>query len=159
MDAKNLVVLAARNVNRNKTRSFLSLAAIAVGVAGLILSGGFVHDLIVQLGEAVIHSQSGHIQLARPGYFRAGSRSPGKYLIADDEASRLALGNVAHVQEAMRRIAFSGLVGNGRSSYPIAGEGIEPDQEAKLGTYMVLQQGRTMGANDRYGALVGAGVA
>jgi putative ABC transport system permease protein len=159
MDAKALLGLAGRNVNRDKARSFLSLAAIAAGVTGLVLSGGFVHDLIVQLGEAVIHSQSGHIQVARTGYFDFGSRAPGKYLMTDEEVERLAVAQVPHVREAMRRIAFTGLLGNGRSSYPIAGEGIEADREARLGTYMLLEQGRMLTGNDRYGALVGAGVA
>ncbi len=154
-----LLELAARNVGRNKARSALSLAAIASGVAGLILSGGFVHDLFFQLGEAVIHSQSGHIQIAKSGYFEFGSRSPGKYLISADETQRIESGHLAHVKAVMRRVAFSGLVSNGVSSYPIIGEGIEAEQEAKLGTYMVLVEGRTLSAKDRYGALIGAGVA
>ena len=152
-----LVVLAMRNVGRNKTRSALALAAIACGVAGLILSGGFVQDILFQLGEALIHSQSGHVQIARAGYFDFGTRSPGKYLMSSDETQRL--GNVPHVDEAMRRIAFSALASNGRSSYPIVGEGIEAAKEAKLGTSLVLLQGRMLAPQDRYGALVGAGVA
>ena len=47
----HLLGLAARNVMRNTARSILSLAAIAAGVAGLMLSGGFVNDLVFQLGE------------------------------------------------------------------------------------------------------------
>jgi putative ABC transport system permease protein len=154
-----LVGLAARNVTRNTTRSMLSLAAIAAGVAGLILSGGFIDDLIFQLGEAVIHSQSGHVQVGRSGYFASGSRSPGRYLVSPDEMARLAPEKLPHVAQVMRRVGFSGLLGNGRSSYPIVGEGIEPDKEAKLGTYMVLAEGRALTSRDRYGALVGAGVA
>jgi putative ABC transport system permease protein len=144
---------------RNTTRSLLSLAAIAVGVAGLILSGGFVNDLIFQLGEALIHSQSGHVQIGRKGYFVSGSRAPGRYLVSPEDIAGLAPDKAPYVVEAMRRVAFSGLLGNGRSSYPIVGEGIEPDQEAKLGTYMVLAEGRALTSRDRYGALVGAGVA
>src|SRR5205807_172092 len=48
---------------------------------------------------------------------------------------------------------------NGRSSYPVVGEGIEAEKEAKLGTYLVLVEGRALASRDRYGALVGAGVA
>lgn len=151
--------LAARNVGRNKGRSALSLAAIATGVAGLILSGGFVNDLIYQLGEALIHSQSGHVQIARSGYFEFGSRSPGKYLISSEEAERAQAGRLQHVDQIMRRVGFSALLGNGRSSYPVVGEGIEAELEAKLGTSLVLREGRSLSAKDRYAALVGAGVA
>jgi len=154
-----LVVLAARNVGRNKRRSALSLAAIACGVAGLILSGGFVHDLILQLGEAVIHAQSGHIQIAKRGYFEAGSRSPAKYLIAPAEAQRIGAASVGHVELVAQRLSFSGLVSNGRSSFPIVGEGAQPENETELGTYTVLLNGRPLSSRDPYGVLVGAGVA
>lgn len=156
---KRLAGLALRNVARNTGRSLLSLAAIATGVAGLIVSGGFVNDLIFQLGESVIHSQSGHVQIARSGYFSSGSRSPGRYLIAPQDAARLEVGKLPHLAASMRRVGFSGLVGNGRSSYPIVGEGIEADQEARLGTALVIAEGRPLRAGERYGALVGAGVA
>lgn len=154
-----VVRLAMRNVSRNKARTALSLAAIACGVAGLILSGGFVRDLIFQLGEAVIHSQSGHIQIAKAGYFEFGSRSPGKYLVTPGEVKRIELNRVANVSLVARRLAFSGLISNGRSSYPITGEGIEPQKEAKIGTYTVVLAGRALASQDKYGAYLGAGVA
>ena len=151
--------LAGRNIRRNLWRSVLSLGAIAIGVAGLVVSGGFVADVIYQLGEALIHSQSGHIQIARAGYFDAGSRSPGKYLVGAEQAQRLDLAKDPNVSVVARRIGFSGLLGNGRSSYPILGEGIEAGPEAKLGTSVMMQAGRPLAPSDRYGALVGAGVA
>jgi len=159
LDLKALLKLAARNLTRNKARSALSLAAIAIGVAGLILSGGFVNDLIFQLGEALIHSQSGHVQVARAGYFEVGSRSPAKYLITPEQAEQTQLAKLPHVAEVMRRLNFSALLSNGRSSYPVLGEGIEADREAKLGTYVLMLQGRALTQNDRFGAIVGAGVA
>ena len=63
--------LARRNVLRQRTRTAMTLAAIAFGVIGLILSGGFVQDIFIQLGEAVIHSQSGHLQVAKAGFAAA----------------------------------------------------------------------------------------
>jgi putative ABC transport system permease protein len=71
----------------------------------------------------------------------------------------MELDQLPHVAGSMRRVGFSGLVSNGRSSYPIVGEGIEADAEAKLGTSLVLLEGRGLTSRDRYGALVGAGVA
>lgn len=154
-----LLALAARNVVRHTGRSLLSLAAVATGVAALMVSGGFVNDLIFQLGESIIHSQSGHLQIAHGGYFSSGSRSPGRYLIAAADVAALQLDGRAHVEASTRRVSFSGLLSNGRSSYPIVGEGIEPEAEARLGTALVLSQGNQLAARDRYGALVGAGVA
>ena len=63
----------------------MTLAAIVFGVAGMILSGGFVQDILFQLGEALIHSQSGHLQVAKSGFFTLGSRKPDQYVIAKPE--------------------------------------------------------------------------
>ena len=81
-----MLKLALRNVFRHKLRTSMTVGAIVMGVVGLILSGGFVADILVELGEAVIHSQSGHIQVAREGYFTVGSRSPEQYLMDRPEA-------------------------------------------------------------------------
>ena len=69
--------LALRNVLRQQTRTALTLAAIGLGVAGLILGGGYVEDILVQLREATIHSQLGHLQVYKTGqYASAGSEGP-----------------------------------------------------------------------------------
>ena len=54
--------LALRNVFRQKVRTTFTLA-IASGVVSLIVSGGLVQDFFIQLREATIHSQFGHLQL------------------------------------------------------------------------------------------------
>lgn len=77
-----MVKLAFRNIFRQRVRTAITLAAITFGVAGLILAGGFVRDIFFQLGEALIHSQSGHLQIVKSGFFTYGSRSPEKFLIA-----------------------------------------------------------------------------
>ncbi len=74
--------LALRNVFRQKSHTVMTLVAIIGGVAGLILAGGWVNDIFVQLSEALIHSQSGHLQVYKKGFFAEGSRAPEKYLIS-----------------------------------------------------------------------------
>ena len=65
-----------RNIFRQRLRSAATLAAITLGVAGLILAGGFVQDIFVQLGEALIHSQTGHLQIPVRAIARAASALP-----------------------------------------------------------------------------------
>src|SRR5262245_2751602 len=77
--------LASRNVLRHKGRTATTLAAVTFGVVALVLSQGFVEDIFVQLGEAIIHSQTGHLQLAKEGYFAHGAHQPDKYLVPDPE--------------------------------------------------------------------------
>ena len=63
-----LLKLAAQNVLRQRGRSATALIAIALGVASLIVAGGFIHDVYIQMGESIIHSQYGHLQIYRRGY-------------------------------------------------------------------------------------------
>jgi putative ABC transport system permease protein len=154
-----LLKLALRNIFRHKLRTGITLAAIVFGVSGLILSGGFVHDLYQKLGEAVIHSQSGHLQIARAGYHAHGMRSPERHLIADAQRIAQSVLALPQVKDVMARMSFSGLLGNGRSDWPIIGEGVEPDKEARLGTFISMTAGRQLTVADSFGAMVGAGVA
>lgn len=151
---------ALRNIFRQKVRSAATLAAIAIGVAGLILAGGFVKDIFIQLGEAIIHSQTGHIQITRAGYSDNKTRAPEKYLIEQGENLKTQLiKNVPGIDQAISRLGFTGVINNGRRDLGIIGEGIEPDGEAKLGTFLRYLDGRALTNKDLDGIVVGEGVA
>jgi len=158
--SNSLFSLALRNVIRQRARSIATLIAIAIGVAGLILAGGFVQDIFIQLGEAIIHSQTGHIQLTRQGYNEGKIRAPEKYLIENPEALKANIQQSApQAQLLMSRLGFSGVLNNGKRDLGIVGEGIEPDAEATLGTYLQFIEGRALTNNDQDGIIVGQGVA
>ena len=137
----------------------MTLAAIVFGVVGLILSGGFVEDIFLQLAETTIHSQSGHLQIYKTGFFAQGSRAPEKYLIDEPDSIRSALDRFPEIDDTMARVNFSGLLNNGRTDLSIVGEGVEADKEARLGSHLKISAGRQLGKADAYGILVGHGVA
>src|SRR5678815_3811670 len=139
-----MLKLALRNVFRQKLRTGMTMAAIVLGVVGLILSGGFVQDVYHQLGESIIHSQSGHLQVSRAGFQAHGTRSPEKFLIERPESVSELLKKLPEIEDVMARINFSGLISNGRSDWPIIGEGVEPDKEAALGTQVLFVEGRQL---------------
>ena len=151
--------LAARNISRHKTRTALTLGAIVLGVVGLILTGGFVEDIFTQLREATIHSQIGHLQLYKAGYYTAGRRSPYQHMIQDSHKKIMELRELPHVVDLMPRVNFSGLLSNGRTSFPVIGEGVDPAKEARLSTYIVIKEGRQLAPKDAYGIMLGSGVA
>lgn len=154
--------LAWRNIIRQKINTAMTLAAIMCGVTGIILSGGWINDIYVQLGEALIHSQSGHLQVYKAGYFDAGTRSPERYLISDPDSIKeqvIKETGVEKFDSIMARLNFSGLLNNGRSDLPIIGEGVEPDREAKLGSSLSITAGRQLANEDTFGVMLGRGVA
>lgn len=154
-----MLKLALRNVFRHKLRTGMTLAAIVFGVVGLILSGGFVQDMYYQLGESIIHSQSGHLQVSRAGFHAHGKRSPEKFLIDQPDSVKQKLLTQPQVADVMERINFSGLISNGRSDWPIMGEGVEPDKESRLGTHVKITAGRQLAKGDTFGVVLGEGVA
>jgi putative ABC transport system permease protein len=154
-----MLKLALRNIVRHKLRTGMTLAAIFFGVIGLILSGGFVQDLYFQLGETLIHSQSGHLQVSMSGFHAKGTRSPERYLIDDPESLRQTLLKQENISDIMARVSFSGLINNGRTDWPIIGEGVEPEKEATLGSHLKITAGRQLSSSDSNGILLGQGVA
>lgn len=154
-----MLKLALRNLLRYRFRTGMTLAAIAFGVVGLVLSGGFVEDVFIQLGEALIHSQSGHIQISRTGYFASGANSPQQYMISDLDPVRRQAADLPAIEDLMARVKFLGLLNNGTSDWPVNGEGLEPDREAKLGSYTRITAGRQITDADHDGIMVGQGVA
>ncbi|MCM8579464.1 FtsX-like permease family protein [Accumulibacter sp.] len=153
------VAFALRNVLRQRARSAATLAAITMGIVGLILARGFVQDIFVQLGEAVIHSQSGHLQIARQGYQEGHIRSPESYLIDNPDALKESLRRAPGVRMAFARLGFAGTINNGKRDLGIIGEGVEPSAEATLGTYLQYIAGRPLADTDRDGVVLGQGVA
>lgn len=151
--------LAFRNIFRNRLRTALTLAAIVSGVAAIIVSGGFVEDVFVQLRESTIHSRLGHAQIYRAGYLEYGQREPTRYLIDEPQPLVDQVAAIPHVQDVMTRVNFSGLANNGRADLPIIGEGVETDKEARLGTAMSFIAGHTLQDDDPFGVIVGEGVA
>lgn len=154
-----MIKLAFRNIFRQRVRTAITLAAIVFGVTGLILGGGFVRDIFFQLGEALIHSQSGHLQVVKTGYFTYGSRSPEKFLITDSLLLKHEMANIPDIQEILERISFTGLLNNGKTDWPIVADGVEPDAEARLGSFMQIVEGRQLSQKDSFGVTIGQGIA
>ncbi|QSA95691.1 ABC transporter permease [Methylococcus sp. EFPC2] len=151
--------LAFRNIFRHAGRTLLTLTAIALGVAGIILTGGFVEDIFIQLREATIHSQLGHIQIYHSGYYEVGQRDPFKYLMESPGILLDRLKGTHDVNDVMTRLNFSGLANNRKADLPIIGEGIEANKENRLGTFLSIVEGRQLVDSDATGILLGKGVA
>lgn len=150
---------ALRNLFRQRGRTAMTLASIVFGVIGLILSGGFVEDVFVQLREATIHSRLGHLQIYRAGFYANGAKDPYGYMIDDAEVVQREIDALPGVVDSMKRVNFFGLVNNGKTDLPIIGEGVEPTKEARLGSYVYVIEGRQLRDDDAYGILLGEGVA
>ena len=153
-----MFALALRNVLGHRLRAGMTLGAVLFGVMSLVLSGGFVEDMFIQLREAVIHSQYGHLQINARGFFAKGARAPDRFMI-DPDPLRRKIAMLPGVDDVMARVSFSGLLSSGRSDHSIVGEGIEAGREARLGTFIRIESGRALADQDKYTMIVGKGLA
>ena len=154
-----MLKLAARNLFRQRTRTGLTLAVIVLGVAGLILSAGFISDTLAQLRESTIHSRLGHLQIYKDGFFANGGRNPYAFLYAEDPALVAELRRDPRVEMVTARLFFFGLLSNGHGDLPIIGEGVNPDKESGLGSAINMLSGRALTRADTGGILIGEGLA
>jgi putative ABC transport system permease protein len=153
------VVLAARNIVRQRRRSAFALAAIAFGVAALIVANGFIDWIVFKHRETTITSQFGHIQVTRKGYFKEGTADPFGYLLAKSAPERDAIERLPAVRVLGGRLAFSGLVSIGDETVSFIAEGVEPDKERILSSSLRIAKGADLSVDDPKGIILGVGLA
>src|SRR5579872_4534678 len=76
------LALAIRNLERNRRRSLMTLAAIIVGAVAILLFGGYTRNIRYGLQMGFVRT-SGHLQIQHKDYFLYGSGNPAAYGIAD----------------------------------------------------------------------------
>lgn len=151
--------LALRNLFRQKVRNLITLASIVFGVAALIIAGGFVQDILIQLRDATIKSRLGYVQVFKAGYFELGRRDPYAYLIENSNLLAAKLKQEKSVVDILRRLNFTALLNNGKTDRSVIVEGVEAEKESRLGSFMAIIGGRQLSSGDEHGILLGEGVA
>jgi putative ABC transport system permease protein len=77
----NALLLALRNLLRNRRRSITTLLAMIVGAQAILLFGGYSRDIALSL-ETDYVQRSGHLQIQHKDYFLYGTGNPAAYGIA-----------------------------------------------------------------------------
>src|SRR5690348_10526362 len=77
----NAILLALRNLLRNRRRSLATLLAMIIGLSAVLVFGGYASNVVHGLETAVV-KRSGHLEIQRKGYFLDGSDNPTSYGIA-----------------------------------------------------------------------------
>ncbi len=153
------LVLAYRNIQRNRRRSAAALAAVGFGVASVLLAAGFIEWIFHDMRESTIRSRLGHIQVVRPGYLQAGAADPFAYLLPEQSRLRAELAADRRVVAVGQRLSFSGVISRGPTTISFIGEGVEPDQESALSTSLQIVAGEPLATAEPAGLIIGRGLA
>jgi putative ABC transport system permease protein len=155
------LLLAFRNVFRNRRRTVMTLLMVGGGVAGLLLVGGFFAFMFRGLRESTIRTGLGHIQLFNAEHFRRDEVHVLDTGISNWQQVAASAQSAGHVRGVAPRIEFYGMLSNGVKSSVFMGSAVDPDTEHKMGFDLRITSGRQLSSNvnGEVEALVGTGVA
>lgn len=150
--------MAFLNLARHRRRTGLALAIICGGVVSLLLSGGFINWVLASMEEGTIHSQLGHVQITRPGFFTEGVTDPYRFLLGED-LGVVSSGDGYKVRTVAPRLALTGLLSKGDNTISFVGEGIDPEAEAPVSRAVNIIEGRDLTESGTDSVLLGEGLA
>lgn len=154
-----LLNIALRNLGRNRGRTLAAVLTVASGVIAFLLAGGYINWVFVDMREATIHSQLGHIQIVRPQFFDKGIADPYKFLLPPEGKEQSAVRSLPGFVSLAPRLTFSGLINLGETTVTFSGEGIDPISEKPITTRITLLAGEELQSSNEKSVMLGEGLA
>ncbi|WP_444919513.1 ABC transporter permease [Microbulbifer sp. CnH-101-G] len=139
--------LAVLNLLRNRRRSLLTVAIVAIVVMALMTSGGFGLYTYKSLKESAARSQ-GHLVFTQPGYFSSDEEYPLQNGLENADELRKRLLTDSQVKAVQPRIYLNGLISNGEKSTIFLGQGILPSEFRVKGPFLNMTEGGILSKNE-----------
>jgi putative ABC transport system permease protein len=150
--------LPLRSLWRNRRRTLLSVAVIALGTSVSVFVLGFLENSRVQIQDSTVQ-QFGNLQVASPLLWE-DTADAYEYLIAPADAVRLAelLEQDPAYRGSTRQLQFPGLLGSGKLTQVVSANAIEPENGI-LDFSDLTVEGRGLLPSDAASVLVGRSLA
>jgi len=153
-----LLTVALRSLLRNKRRTAVTLATVAVGTAALFLFRGFNTGLLNEYRNNAVHAHYGNGQVNTIGYRDKVLAKPWEAWIQNPQEVLSNLLKIPGVEKVFPRLEFSALVSNGTRSLGARGVGIDGAAESEFFyTINVVEGNPLRDAED--GIVLGRGLA
>lgn len=127
-----LLPIAIRNLARNRRRTALTLAALALGITAVVGVRGFLNGLQDSLILGVIEGGEGALQVHAKGFMRSLEAAPLSPDIEHPEALLEKIEAVEGVRAAVPRIPFAGMLNVGEDSPFARIVGTDPVRERRV---------------------------
>jgi putative ABC transport system permease protein len=130
--ARQLVVMAMRNIMRNSRRSLLSALMVAAGMAAILFAKSYLAGVRVLIEEGVIHAGIGALQVLPEGYLDSQEMTPLSIALPEDPQLVQQVRSVENVQAVSPRMVFMGMMNSGDVSTAVRAFGIDPSVESEI---------------------------
>jgi putative ABC transport system permease protein len=124
-----LLIIAWRNIWRNKRRSLIVLSSVVVGVIAAILVDGLSNGMLKQMLFNQINSNVSHIQIHKKGFH--DNKTVQNY-IPDYQKAVQAVKNNPSVKYYSERVITFGLLSSASNSSGVYINGVNPGQEQNV---------------------------
>lgn len=155
LSLSKLWMIAYRDLGRNKRRSGLTLVAIALGLALLVVTAGLIEGAITGAIENSIQLQTGHIQIREESYDADKLSMKWEHLIVNAEELAAQVGSIPQVKAASPILWANGILVAGEESVGVRINGIDPLSETSAPFQGNIVSGNYLESDDRGGILIG----
>ena len=150
-----LFKMAIRNLERNRRRTFLSVLAVSIGLALLLLIAAILNGEMGGALQNSIQIQSGDLQIRAASYDENKVSLDWKDLVANPQQVIDQLKTIPQVTVATPRLFATGILTLGDNSRGVQVIGIDPASPANQIFREGLLSGTFLTTDDREGILIG----
>ncbi|HTX72893.1 MAG TPA: FtsX-like permease family protein [Rectinemataceae bacterium] len=135
----NIVMMALRNVGRNKRRTFLATLSVFIAILVVVFADGFISGIMDSMTHNVTKNQTGHVNIETQAYRERERFMPASAAITDTAPVMRALqaipGLSDHISRIALRIQFGVVLSSGAQTK--AARAIAGDPETERGLLML----------------------
>jgi ABC-type lipoprotein release transport system permease subunit len=159
MTLRKLWTIAYRDLGRNRRRSILTLLAVALGLALLMVMNGFIAGIMEDSLQNSIRLRTGHVQIRAGSYEEETLSLQAKDLLADPDTLAARASALPEVQAAAPVVWASGILDTLDDSAGLQIYGIDTASPIYAPIRGALVGGEFLTPDDRNGILIGKSLA
>jgi len=155
MAFKKLWVIAYRDLGRNRRRSGLTMLAVALGLAVLILMSGYIAGMVDSSISDSILLNSGHVQVRAESYEVEKASLEWQDLLGNSSELLASAAGIEGVKAVAPALWASGFLNTADETIGVRVTGIDPDSSFHDPIRQGIVAGEYLAADDRDGVLIG----
>ncbi|MGB2910876.1 MAG: FtsX-like permease family protein [Anaerolineales bacterium] len=159
MAFKKLWVIAFRDLGRNRRRSSLTMLAVALGLALLILMSGYIAGVVDGSISDSIILNTGHVQVRAESYEVEKASLQWQDLLDNSSDLLVSAAKIDGVKAVAPALWASGFLVTGDETIGVRVTGIDPDSGFHEPIRQGIVTGEYLAADDRDGVLIGKNLA